>query len=249
LISKRLKISLNVENDNPIEEAVKLLKHDSYKYAFWHSFVPPHRVEIILGPLSDVGVENWLSMFNSVEGLKFRAFVRDYTPEDHKGDLDWSEDFDAQEESISYKVKTTWKQDEIVTLCRKIEAFAPKFGYHVGFTGGGLYKDGERKDADIILYPHNDPANVTNWEGMQEALEDIGVFIVAEHCGWLKKAKFGPFKCIDFFFMTRIMDQNGKVSVDEYRQAAEARAESRADRLVQGCSPRIPKDVDGYFDH
>lgn len=133
-------------------------------------------------------------------------------------------------------IKTTWSQDEIVTICRRIENFAPKFGYHVGMTGGGLYKYGERKDADIILYPHNDPANVTNWIGMKEALEDIGIFIVSEHCGWLKKAKFGPFKSIDFFFMTRVAGQSGEVDTAEYErqqiEAAEAKAEVRADRKV-----------------
>lgn len=108
----------------------------------------------------------------------------------------------------SYTVNTDWSQEEVIKLCTKLETFAPEFGFHIGFTGGSLYKVGRRKDADIIIYPHNDPKNVLNWAGFKERMEDMGIFIVSEHYGWLKKAKFGPFKCIDFFFMTRIAGQS-----------------------------------------
>ena len=39
-----------------------------------------------------------------------------------------------------------------VEICRSIECECPKFGCHVALTGGTLYKDGERKDLDILFY-------------------------------------------------------------------------------------------------
>lgn len=46
----------------------------------------------------------------------------------------------------------SWTQEEAIQLCRLLEALAPTFGCHVALTGGCLYKDGERKDCDILLY-------------------------------------------------------------------------------------------------
>ena len=41
-----------------------------------------------------------------------------------------------------------------IEICRELEPIFAGFGHHVGLTGGCLYKDGERKDADLIVYPH-----------------------------------------------------------------------------------------------
>ena len=46
----------------------------------------------------------------------------------------------------------TWTQPEAIALCKDLEAFAPEYGCHVALTGGLLYKDGPRKDVDIVLY-------------------------------------------------------------------------------------------------
>lgn len=39
-----------------------------------------------------------------------------------------------------------------VHQCIQLEQCAPDFGLHIGLTGGCLYKQGERKDVDVILY-------------------------------------------------------------------------------------------------
>lgn len=45
-------------------------------------------------------------------------------------------------------------QTQALEFCRVIEkALAPK--WHCGLTGGCLYKDGERKDVDIVIYQHD----------------------------------------------------------------------------------------------
>jgi hypothetical protein len=45
-----------------------------------------------------------------------------------------------------------WGLSEALEVCRIVEAICPKYGCHVGLTGGLLYKEGERKDLDLVLY-------------------------------------------------------------------------------------------------
>ena len=45
-------------------------------------------------------------------------------------------------------------QREALRWCEKIEAAIEPMGWHVGLTGGCLYKKGPRKDIDFIIYPH-----------------------------------------------------------------------------------------------
>jgi hypothetical protein len=111
--------------------------------------------------------------------------------------------------SEKYTMSTFWIQREALDLVKKIEAFAPNYGYHVGLTGGILYKEGERKDIDIIFYPHNDPNNVPDEKGLIDALLCNMGIVVEDHmyCGWLRKARYFM-KNLDLFFMTRIKGEN-----------------------------------------
>jgi hypothetical protein len=43
---------------------------------------------------------------------------------------------------------------QAVLVCREIEAVACQQGAHVALTGGALYKSGDRKDVDVMLYRH-----------------------------------------------------------------------------------------------
>lgn len=45
-----------------------------------------------------------------------------------------------------------WTREQAIELATKIEAISPSFGFHIALTGGLLYKDGPRKDADFILW-------------------------------------------------------------------------------------------------
>lgn len=47
-----------------------------------------------------------------------------------------------------------WTQKEAIFLARDVQDIIEAFGYHVGLTGGTLYKNGARKDIDLIIYPH-----------------------------------------------------------------------------------------------
>lgn len=67
-----------------------------------------------------------------------------------------------------------WTQAEAIDLCRKVENICPNYGCHVALTGGCLYKDGPRKDADLLFYRirENDEIDIL---GLVRALETIGI--------------------------------------------------------------------------
>lgn len=91
----------------------------------------------------------------------------------------------------------TWTQSQAVELCRAIEAICPEYGCHVALTGGCLYRDGERKDLDILFYRvRQTPAIDT--DGLFAALAEIGVQ-KTKGFGWCHKATFEG-RSIDCFF-------------------------------------------------
>lgn len=90
-----------------------------------------------------------------------------------------------------------WTQQEAIALCGKIEAVCPAFGCHVALTGGLLYKDGKRKDADILFYRIRQVDEI-DIDGLFEALSEIGVKL-DRGFGWCFKATFDG-KPIDCFF-------------------------------------------------
>ena len=47
---------------------------------------------------------------------------------------------------------SNWTTAEAIELCRKVEPIVVPFECHVALTGGLLYKDGKRKDCDLIIY-------------------------------------------------------------------------------------------------
>lgn len=90
-----------------------------------------------------------------------------------------------------------WTQTEAIELCRQIEAICPEFGCHVALTGGLLYKNGPRKDADILFYRIRQFHSIYI-EELFHALESIGI-IKTGGFGWVIKAKHNG-KPIDCFF-------------------------------------------------
>lgn len=90
-----------------------------------------------------------------------------------------------------------WTQDAAVAICRDIEAICPIFGYHVALTGGTLYKEGERKDLDILFYSVRQN-KTPDRHGLIEALGSIGFSAFLEY-GWMNKAKHAG-RNVDIFF-------------------------------------------------
>jgi hypothetical protein len=81
----------------------------------------------------------------------------------------------------------SWFQEEAINLCCMLEAVAPKYGCHVALTGGLLYKEGQRKDADVVIYRHRQCPKIdfdglfANWESMgvrRTKDEPAGSFVI-----------------------------------------------------------------------
>lgn len=90
-----------------------------------------------------------------------------------------------------------WSLTDAVALCKKIEAVCPPFGCHVALTGGALYKDGPRKDLDILFYRVRQIDQIDE-AGLFDALAQIGLVKVGGF-GWCHKAKYGE-RNVDCFF-------------------------------------------------
>lgn len=90
----------------------------------------------------------------------------------------------------------SWTTEEAVQLCKLIEGVAPQFGGHVALTGGLLYKDGPRKDCDVLVYRIRQLDEV-DFEGLFLVLEPLGIKLVKDH-GWCKKLTYNG-KKIDMF--------------------------------------------------
>lgn len=98
-----------------------------------------------------------------------------------------------------------WTQAEAIELCKRIESVCPTFGCHVALTGGLLYKDGPRKDCDLLFYRIRQVSSI-NMIGLVEHLEK------SERCkikgvGWCYKASFEDSRTADLFFPE---EQNGE---------------------------------------
>lgn len=92
---------------------------------------------------------------------------------------------------------SVWTLAQAVDLARLIEDVCPKFGCHVALTGGLLYKDGARKDADFLFYRIRQVDEVDK-DGLFEALAALGIGNVRGF-GWCHKAEWRG-QPIDFFF-------------------------------------------------
>jgi hypothetical protein len=99
-----------------------------------------------------------------------------------------------------------WTQQEAIALCREIEAMCPAYGFHVALTGGLLYKDGERKDLDLILYRiRQRPLEEIDFDGFSEALRELGFadfkffgFCVKSTCNGKPVDLLFPEPCIEY---------------------------------------------------
>lgn len=90
-----------------------------------------------------------------------------------------------------------WNQLEAIALCRQIEQVCPKHGCHVALTGGTLYKEGLRKDLDLLFYRVRQEPEI-DMEGLWQSLAVIGIEMLSGF-GWCYKAQFDG-KAIDCFF-------------------------------------------------
>lgn len=82
-----------------------------------------------------------------------------------------------------------WTLSDAVALCREVEKICPPFGCHVALTGGCLYKDGGRKDCDLLFYRIRQ-RNI-DYLGLWAALREIGLTRLNETGpSWCCKARY-----------------------------------------------------------
>lgn len=120
----------------------------------------------------------------------------------------------------------TWTRQEAFALCRLLEATAPAFGAHVALTGGLLYKDGPRKDCDVVLYRIRQREEPVDFDGLFNALKEMG-FEIGEDHGWCKKLKWHG-KNIDMFDP----DDSGAYPEDEVSDPDLALEAARDDKAL-----------------
>lgn len=97
---------------------------------------------------------------------------------------------------------SVWVSAEAVDLCRRIEEVCPRHGFHVALTGGLLYKDGPRKDADLLFYRVRQRRPQTlDFSGLIAALSGIGLKMhgVDPAFEWCVRASWNG-KPVDMFF-------------------------------------------------
>ena len=87
--------------------------------------------------------------------------------------------------------------EKAVKICSIIEEVAPRFGCHVALTGGCLYKQGERKDLDVLFYRIRQTKQI-DYAGLFNALHEAG-FKSPDGFGWLFKSSYEGCP-IDMFF-------------------------------------------------
>jgi hypothetical protein len=93
----------------------------------------------------------------------------------------------------------SWSQQEAIALCREIEGVCPEFGCHVALTGGCLYKDGFRKDLDLLFYRiRQEP--LIDQDGLFAKLEGLFGLKFERGFGWCFKLKDRFGRTIDCFF-------------------------------------------------
>lgn len=88
-------------------------------------------------------------------------------------------------------------QKDGVELCRKLYPLLKEVGIFPAITGGLLYKDGERKDIDILLYRHRQERCDFEVIDLAPLLSIAGV-IVKESFGFVTKAEWKGFE-VDIF--------------------------------------------------
>jgi hypothetical protein len=93
----------------------------------------------------------------------------------------------------------SWTQADAVALCRELETIAPLYDAHVALTGGCLYKDGPRRDADIMFYSIRQAENGVQEEALLNAIHALPGFEILKRYGWVVKAKYHG-KPLDLFF-------------------------------------------------
>lgn len=89
------------------------------------------------------------------------------------------------------------KLEDGIAICRELYAELADKGFFPALTGGLLYKNGDRKDCDIVIYRHRQLVQHFETIELEPYLRNIG-FSDFKYYGFVTKVKFKGFD-IDIF--------------------------------------------------
>ena len=99
------------------------------------------------------------------------------------------EEFEEVVMPLVRKPDMSWTIDEAREVCKLINSVSLPFNCHPALTGDLLYKDGPRKDCDIVIYQRGDTKGVKadiDWVGLWVALKNVGIELRWDY-GYCKK--------------------------------------------------------------
>lgn len=80
-------------------------------------------------------------------------------------------------------------RDDGINLCRLMYEKMCQYGYFPALTGGLLYKDGSRKDIDIVIFRHRQKHEDFEMSEIEPLLEECGLTNI-EYFGFVTKANW-----------------------------------------------------------
>lgn len=132
-------------------------------------------------------------------------------------------------------MKPVWTQQEAIALCVAIHPLTEKYGCYVALTGGLLYKDGPRKDLDLVFYRIRQCEGIDK-KGLFAALEELRIKVV-KGFGFCHKSidEFG--RTIDLLFP----EEDRFQTVIEYTQTTPSGKPIEAEEVDPEPDPK-PED-------
>lgn len=82
-------------------------------------------------------------------------------------------------------------------LCKILHTVLSPLGFYPSLTGGLLYKDGQRKDIDILIYRHRQDVEKFEMTDIFKTLESVGLTNLIFY-GFVTKAEWNGFT-VDLF--------------------------------------------------
>lgn len=81
----RFTLKVHLPVDETYNELAELLKRESYKKIYWHSFIPPHKLEYIFEHFTEKQVEGYKEFFREAyKDSKYRDNCRFEVEEESK---------------------------------------------------------------------------------------------------------------------------------------------------------------------
>lgn len=133
---------------------------------------------------------------------------------------------------------SAWTQTEAIELCRQVEQICPAFNCHVALTGGLLYKQGSRKDCDILFYSIR--GREIDKDGLRMALIEIGFDTFMDY-GFVQKTRFKG-KRVDVFFPEHPVSTDQDYDKRTEKDPDQARDEAIEQRRIDAMFAPIEDD-------